>query len=110
MGDLPTTNCATELAQLKASKKIGQIGGFFPECDANGQYKPEQFYGSIGQSWCVNVVTGKEIEGTRIRYGAKRSADYCSRLGNLRKKYLGEEFGEAAPLSICWSEHDKAKK
>ncbi|KAM8897653.1 galactose-specific lectin nattectin [Spinachia spinachia] len=38
--------------------------GAGPQCDANGNFLPQQCSGSTGYCWCVNVVTGVEIPNT----------------------------------------------
>ncbi|XP_052353947.1 equistatin-like [Oncorhynchus keta] len=47
-----------ELARDAATH--GPIGGFIPTCDYNGQYTPEQCWGSTGYCWCVNS-SGQKI-------------------------------------------------
>ncbi|XP_018535865.1 ladderlectin-like [Lates calcarifer] len=47
------------------------IGAFCPQCDAKGNYRPQQCSGSTGYCWCVNVVTGVEIPNTRTPPGTK---------------------------------------
>jgi nidogen (entactin) len=39
------------------------VGVFVPACEANGDYSPQQFYGSTGFSWCVDPE-GNKIPGT----------------------------------------------
>ncbi len=33
-----------------------------PQCDKNGNYNAQQCSGSVGSCWCVDIVTGQEIE------------------------------------------------
>uniref|UniRef100_A0A8C7G0X5 Thyroglobulin type-1 domain-containing protein n=1 Tax=Oncorhynchus kisutch TaxID=8019 RepID=A0A8C7G0X5_ONCKI len=58
------TRC--ELARDAATH--GPIGGFIPTCDYNGQYTPEQCWGSTGYCWCVNS-SGQKIPGTETPPG-----------------------------------------
>lgn len=59
----------------------GMIGGFVPQCDEYGLFTPTQFHGSTGQSWCVDLFTGEEFEGTRRLPGEERmectGSQYC---------------------------------
>ncbi|XP_044040263.1 lithostathine-1-beta-like isoform X2 [Siniperca chuatsi] len=48
------------------------IGAFVPQCDANGNFLPQQCSGSTGYCWCVNVITGGEIPNTSTPPGAPR--------------------------------------
>uniref|UniRef100_A0A3Q2YWJ2 Thyroglobulin type-1 domain-containing protein n=1 Tax=Hippocampus comes TaxID=109280 RepID=A0A3Q2YWJ2_HIPCM len=45
------------------------LGAFVPQCDANGQYTPQQCHGSSGHCWCVDN-RGQERPGTRTPPGA----------------------------------------
>uniref|UniRef100_A0A4W3I6L6 Nidogen 2 n=1 Tax=Callorhinchus milii TaxID=7868 RepID=A0A4W3I6L6_CALMI len=40
------------------------VGFYAPECDEEGEFRPLQCHGSIGQCWCVNE-RGQEIPGSR---------------------------------------------
>uniref|UniRef100_A0A3Q1EM21 Thyroglobulin type-1 domain-containing protein n=1 Tax=Acanthochromis polyacanthus TaxID=80966 RepID=A0A3Q1EM21_9TELE len=53
-------------------------GVFVPQCDAEGQYTPQQCHGSSGHCWCVDS-RGQERPGTRTPPGTP-SVD-CSRPG-----------------------------
>ncbi|XP_044040266.1 ladderlectin-like isoform X5 [Siniperca chuatsi] len=57
------------------------IGAFVPQCDADGNFLPQQCSGSTGYCWCVNVITGEEIPNTSTPPGATRvncdSYFYC---------------------------------
>ncbi|KAM9400614.1 equistatin-like isoform 2-T3 [Salvelinus alpinus] len=46
----------------------GSIGAYVPTCDYNGQYTPEQCWGSTGYCWCV-TSTGQKIPGTETPPG-----------------------------------------
>jgi len=43
-------------------------GRYVPQCSANGDYQPVQNHASTGHYWCVDVKTGKEVQGTRQRF------------------------------------------
>ena len=43
-------------------------GAYVPQCDENGEFKPMQFHGSTGHSWCV-ARDGTEIPGSRTPRG-----------------------------------------
>ena len=40
---------------------------FLPLCDERGNYLPLQTQGTDGNKWCVDISTGSEIVGTRVR-------------------------------------------
>uniref|UniRef100_A0A8C4DN08 Thyroglobulin type-1 domain-containing protein n=1 Tax=Dicentrarchus labrax TaxID=13489 RepID=A0A8C4DN08_DICLA len=44
-------------------------GAFVPQCDANGNFLPQQCWASTGYCWCVDVITGKEIPHTKTPPG-----------------------------------------
>ena len=64
LGDVPNNQRPCELALSKSSP--GNIGGFEPECESDGSFKQKQCHDSIGHCWCVDTLTGEELEGTRI--------------------------------------------
>lgn len=45
------------------------LGVFCPQCDAYGNFLPQQCSGSTGYCWCVDVITGEEIPNTRTAPG-----------------------------------------
>ena len=47
------------LAILKNPVLIGQ---FVPQCDKDGNYNARQCSGSTGSCWCVDKLTGQEVE------------------------------------------------
>ncbi|XP_028420668.1 neurocan core protein [Perca flavescens] len=61
--------CALCQDQRKNSPRVP--GNFIPQCDANGNFLPQQCSRSTGYCWCVNVSTGAEIPNTRTRPGVK---------------------------------------
>ncbi|XP_070298057.1 equistatin-like [Salvelinus sp. IW2-2015] len=60
----PKTPC--EVARRAALN--GSIGAYVPTCDGNGEYTPEQCWGSTGYCWCVNS-SGQKIQGTETPPG-----------------------------------------
>ncbi|KAM9400605.1 saxiphilin-like isoform 2-T2 [Salvelinus alpinus] len=60
----PKTPC--EVARHAALN--GPIGAYVPTCDGNGQYTPEQCWGSTGHCWCV-TSSGQKIPGTETPPG-----------------------------------------
>lgn len=40
-------------------------GEFIPRCTTDGTFEAKQCHGSIGYCWCVDMITGKEVSGTR---------------------------------------------
>ncbi|XP_042257905.1 ladderlectin-like [Thunnus maccoyii] len=45
------------------------MGAYVPQCDANGNFLPQQCSGSTRYCWCVNVITGEEIPNTKTPPG-----------------------------------------
>jgi hypothetical protein len=76
-------------------RPAGFTGHFVPTCDDDGLFVPQQNWGSVGQSWCVNKYTGEEIEGTRTGPGSQRVVDCDSqaRLVGLNMHKSLEEKG-----------------
>ena len=52
-------------------KLVLKVGGFVPQCDDHGNYKPMQTHGGIGLRWCVDIISGKLIDGTTAGPGQK---------------------------------------
>ena len=51
---------------LKLSKtKQGLLGADAPECNADGTFKAKKCHSSTGYCWCVDSMTGNEIQGTK---------------------------------------------
>lgn len=59
----------------------GMMGAFIPKCDEFGLFMPTQHHGSTGHSWCVDLFTGEEFEGTRTKPGEEPTectgSQYC---------------------------------
>ncbi|XP_019716219.1 nidogen-2 isoform X21 [Hippocampus comes] len=66
----PKTHCEHHRASVQTTSPEGYplVGAFVPQCDAHGQYTPQQCHGSIGQCWCVDS-NGQERAGTRTPSG-----------------------------------------
>ncbi|XP_061909994.1 nidogen-2 [Entelurus aequoreus] len=66
----PKTHCEHHRGRVQTTSAEGYplVGAFVPECDANGQYTPQQCHGSTGYCWCVDN-RGQEREGTRTPAG-----------------------------------------
>ena len=37
------------------------VGAFIPQCDTDGNFNAVQCWGSTGQCWCVNRLTGEPV-------------------------------------------------
>ncbi|XP_034470938.1 galactose-specific lectin nattectin-like [Hippoglossus hippoglossus] len=57
------------LCEYERQQCSGLVGSFCPQCDAYGNFLPQQCWGSTGYCWCVNVITGVEIPNTQTRPG-----------------------------------------
>ncbi|KAF8771850.1 Saxiphilin like protein [Argiope bruennichi] len=53
------TKCQENRQKAQQSQNIG---GYVPQCDANGNYTKLQCVGSAGQCFCVDPSTGKFIK------------------------------------------------
>ncbi|KAM4602144.1 nidogen-2 [Polymixia lowei] len=62
----PKTHCEQHRDSIQTSSPEGYpiVGGFVPQCEADGQYTPQQCHGSTGHCWCVDSW-GQERAGTR---------------------------------------------
>ncbi|XP_038573115.1 nidogen-2 isoform X8 [Micropterus salmoides] len=69
----PKTHCEhhRDRAQTTSSEGHPIAGAYVPQCDANGQYTPQQCHGSTGHCWCVDG-RGQERRGTRTPPGTPR--------------------------------------
>jgi len=45
-------------------QRDGSVGAYVPQCTQDGQFAPVQCHTSIGQCWCVDTSTGRQIPGT----------------------------------------------
>ncbi|XDV42944.1 hypothetical protein PO909_011511 [Leuciscus waleckii] len=88
----PRINCdepgrsKTQCEQHRDSLQSGNggvplVGGFIPQCDEEGQYRPQQCHGSTGHCWCVDS-RGQERAGTRTPPGTPRIN--CDEPGRLK--------------------------
>ncbi|KAK2856787.1 hypothetical protein Q5P01_005522 [Channa striata] len=66
----PKTHCEHHRDRVQTTSPEGYpiVGAFVPQCDAQGQYLPQQCHGSSGHCWCVDS-TGQERAGTRTPPG-----------------------------------------
>ncbi|XP_031435765.1 nidogen-2 isoform X1 [Clupea harengus] len=64
----PKTHCEHYRDSQGSQDGFPQVGAFIPECDEEGQYRPLQCHGSIGQCWCVDNQ-GQERAGTKTPRG-----------------------------------------
>uniref|UniRef100_A0A3B1J1G6 Thyroglobulin type-1 domain-containing protein n=1 Tax=Astyanax mexicanus TaxID=7994 RepID=A0A3B1J1G6_ASTMX len=66
----PKTQCEQHRDSLqRGSDGLTLVGAFVPECDEQGQYRPQQCHGSTGHCWCVDS-RGQERQGTRTPPGS----------------------------------------
>uniref|UniRef100_A0A8C1ZM57 Thyroglobulin type-1 domain-containing protein n=1 Tax=Cyprinus carpio TaxID=7962 RepID=A0A8C1ZM57_CYPCA len=66
----PKTHCEQHRDSLRRGDgDVRPIGAFIPQCDEEGQYRPQQCHGSTGHCWCVDS-RGQERAGTRTPPGA----------------------------------------
>ncbi|XP_073784354.1 nidogen-2 isoform X3 [Danio rerio] len=68
----PKTHCEQHRDSLQSGDGgIPVVGAFIPQCDEEGQYRPQQCHGSTGHCWCVDS-RGQERAGTRTPPGSPR--------------------------------------
>lgn len=69
------------------SSRAGRIGSFRPQCEEDGvRYKVRQSHGSTGYSWCVDPVTGTEVEGSKVPPGS--GTPHCRECEHKRNAIL----------------------
>lgn len=49
----------------------GLIGEFCPQCDADGNFLPQQCWASTGHCWCVDIYSGMEMPDTNTPPGVR---------------------------------------
>uniref|UniRef100_A0A3Q2WC77 Thyroglobulin type-1 domain-containing protein n=1 Tax=Haplochromis burtoni TaxID=8153 RepID=A0A3Q2WC77_HAPBU len=66
------THCEHYRDSVKATSPDGNpiTGVYVPQCDAEGQYLPQQCHGSTGYCWCVDSRGEERRAGTRTPPGA----------------------------------------
>uniref|UniRef100_A0A3B3ZNZ8 Thyroglobulin type-1 domain-containing protein n=1 Tax=Periophthalmus magnuspinnatus TaxID=409849 RepID=A0A3B3ZNZ8_9GOBI len=66
----PKTHCEHHRDSVQTTSPEGYpiLGAYVPQCDAEGQYLPQQCHGSTGHCWCVDT-TGQERAGSRTEPG-----------------------------------------
>uniref|UniRef100_A0A1A7YHY0 CD74 molecule, major histocompatibility complex, class II invariant chain a n=1 Tax=Iconisemion striatum TaxID=60296 RepID=A0A1A7YHY0_9TELE len=65
----PTPQTASVIktkCQMDALSETRKIGGYKPQCDEQGHYKPMQCWHATGFCWCVDEA-GNPIQGTEMR-------------------------------------------
>uniref|UniRef100_A0AAZ1WWD9 Thyroglobulin type-1 domain-containing protein n=1 Tax=Oreochromis aureus TaxID=47969 RepID=A0AAZ1WWD9_OREAU len=74
------------------------VGVYKPQCDAEGQYLPQQCHGSTGYCWCVDS-RGEERAGTRTPPGAppvdfqpERAKTHCEHHRDSVKTTSDDEY------------------
>uniref|UniRef100_A0A3B3B9W4 Thyroglobulin type-1 domain-containing protein n=1 Tax=Oryzias melastigma TaxID=30732 RepID=A0A3B3B9W4_ORYME len=83
--DSPKTECEQHRERAISSSQDGgpAVGGFVPQCDAEGRYLSQQCHGSTGHCWCVDS-RGQERPGTRTPPGVTRvDCDRRPGVGNV---------------------------
>ena len=53
------------MSSCKDVELITNYGTYIPQCKADGTYNEKQCHASIGYCWCVDSISGVEIQGTR---------------------------------------------
>uniref|UniRef100_A0AAZ1XCX3 Thyroglobulin type-1 domain-containing protein n=1 Tax=Oreochromis aureus TaxID=47969 RepID=A0AAZ1XCX3_OREAU len=97
------THCEHHRDSVKTTSADGYpiTGVYKPQCDAEGQYLPQQCHGSTGYCWCVDS-RGEERAGTRTPPGAP-PVD-CDRPGetvSLQREDVCNQFHLFGCLSVC---------
>ncbi|XP_052386393.1 nidogen-2 isoform X1 [Carassius gibelio] len=99
----PKTQCEQHRDSLQSGNGgVPLVGAFIPQCDEEGQYRPQQCHGSTGHCWCVDS-RGQERPGTRTPPGtpgincdelvppAQRPETVCERWrASLLQQYGGQ--------------------
>uniref|UniRef100_A0AAX7TNL9 Nidogen 2a (osteonidogen) n=1 Tax=Astatotilapia calliptera TaxID=8154 RepID=A0AAX7TNL9_ASTCA len=88
------THCEHHRDSVKTTSADGYpiTGVYKPQCDAEGQYLPQQCHGSTGYCWCVDS-RGEERAGTRTPPGA--APVDCDRPVCTSVRYASSDF------SVC---------
>ena len=55
------------LATVKARQYSTSVQPYMPRCSSDGSYHPTQCHPTIGYCWCVNIHSGKPIQGTTTK-------------------------------------------
>ncbi|XP_061693207.1 nidogen-2 isoform X2 [Syngnathoides biaculeatus] len=112
----PKTLCEhhRESVQTRGAEGFPLVGAFVPQCDANGQFTPQQCHGSIGECWCVDS-NGQERPGTRSPPGVspidcdgpihvtptERPESVCERWRSSLMEHYGGKPGPQQYLPQC---------
>lgn len=95
-----TGHCAYIVHDLPVPVPIGM---FVPQCDANGNFLPQQCSGSTGYCWCVNVLTGEKIPGTETPPGVVPVN--CGKWWPTVWSYIQALFRPGINIHPGWSGH-----
>ncbi|XP_069376787.1 nidogen-2 isoform X2 [Paralichthys olivaceus] len=69
----PKTHCEHHRDSVQTTSPEGHpiLGAYVPQCDDQGQFRPQQCHSSTGHCWCVDS-RGQERAGTRTSSGSQR--------------------------------------
>nr|XP_019960182.1 PREDICTED: nidogen-2 isoform X7 [Paralichthys olivaceus] len=69
----PKTHCEHHRDSVQTTSPEGYpiLGAYVPQCDDQGQFRPQQCHSSTGHCWCVDS-RGQERAGTRTSSGSQR--------------------------------------
>ncbi|KAI4885762.1 hypothetical protein NFI96_031285 [Prochilodus magdalenae] len=111
----PKTQCEQHRDSVQSrSNGYPLIGAFVPQCDEEGQYRPQQCHGSTGYCWCVDS-RGDERHGTRTPPGSptancdtpvppQRPETVCERWRASLLEHYGGQPGPQQYLPQCDSD------
>merc|ERR1712046_552863 len=54
------------------------IGTYIPQCKQDGTWEETQCWGSTGQCWCVNRISGRKLVGTKTGVGMGTEGLNCA--------------------------------
>eukprot|EP00659_Diplonema_papillatum_P016312 gene16312-24995_t len=58
---VPIRDHARPLCLSARMEATGALGEYVPQCAEDGSYAPKQCHGSTGRCWCVDPMTGEEL-------------------------------------------------
>lgn len=80
----------------------GMIGAMVPQCNDYGLFAPTQYHASTGHSWCVDLFTGEEFEGTRRAPGEEpiecTGSQYCRKNETEGRPCCAQFFQESSSV------------
>jgi len=82
-------------------------GQFCPTCDVNGLFEPLQSSASTGFSYCVNPITGNQINGTQSGPGQPNPTCTCEGMTAAKNTegmalYCGPCYVNQTKTQACW--------